>query len=178
MLTVYLVALAVGGTLLVASLVFGGDHDHDPGLDDVDGAMAWLPFASLRFWIFFATFFGLTGSLLSWVSAAAVLTAILAIAIGAGSGWAMVASLRRLGRGEANSAVGSEDLVGCEAEVIIPVAKDKTGKVRAQVKSRRVNLVARTEDAVPFEKAELVMIYAIDDNGCAMITRAEKEASA
>lgn len=177
MLTVYLVALAVGGTLLIASLVLGGDDVDADGVD-VDGALAWLPFASLRFWIFFAAFFGLTGALLSWSGTSMVPGLILAVAVGAASGSAVVATLRRLGRGHANSAVAAADLVGCEAEVVIAVSKDKIGKVRAQLKGRRVELLAQTDDATPFSKAETAMIYAVTEDGCAVITRIGKEASA
>ncbi|MEM9489352.1 MAG: hypothetical protein AAGC55_09420 [Myxococcota bacterium] len=95
MFVVYLIALALGGTFVVASLLFGGDGDLDMDADaDLDmeldadadaevdadadadadsahgglaigGVLAWLPITSLRFWTFFLAFFGLTGTVLS-----------------------------------------------------------------------------------------------------------------
>lgn len=179
MFTVYLVALAVGGTLLAASLVLGGDQgDAEAGDLDVDGdaALAWLPLVSLRFWIFFAAFFGLTGALLTWAGGTgAVLTGILAAIAGVASGWGVVAVLARLGRGHANSAVGTAELVGCDARVVHPVGPQRDGKVRAEIKGRRIELLARSEDGAAFERGDLVVIYGIAGDGCALVTRGATE---
>ena len=91
MLPIYLVTLIVGGVLVLVSVFLGdsdtdadvaADIDVDADLDlaagadvDADGSLdvglidalqAWLPFTSMRFWTFFAAFFGLTGSLNSY----------------------------------------------------------------------------------------------------------------
>ena len=78
MLTLYLIAFAIGGTLILVSLFFGG-HDADVDVDgdidmdadadtdfdaghgiDFSGADFWIPFSSIRFGIFFAAFCGLS----------------------------------------------------------------------------------------------------------------------
>ncbi len=92
----YLFALIVGGVLLGASILLGGDHgdadadadvdvdadadvdahadvhvDHSHGSMDVGGHgtadfFLWT-FRSIRFWTFFLAFFGLTGLALTWL---------------------------------------------------------------------------------------------------------------
>jgi membrane protein implicated in regulation of membrane protease activity len=94
MLTLYLVCLLIGGTLIAGSAVLGG-HDQngiDHGLDHeapaelnagdepsealvapdsahelalAGSAPLWSPFFSIRFWTFFLAFFGLTGAVLT-----------------------------------------------------------------------------------------------------------------
>jgi hypothetical protein len=91
--------LGIGGTLVAASLLLGGnDHDVDADADfdtdfdadvdvdadadadadhdfshadgvGMDAVMAWLPFMSMRFWTFFLAFFGLTGASLTLAEA-------------------------------------------------------------------------------------------------------------
>lgn len=94
MLTLYLIALMLGGTLVLATLILGGhgdgaletdldldvdvdvdvaaEVDSDAGADAdsdavgaADAILSWLPVSSMRFWTFFLAFFGLTGSILT-----------------------------------------------------------------------------------------------------------------
>src|SRR5512140_1858956 len=94
-LYIYIAAFILGACLLCASM-FLGHHDADAGADlnvdsDADGdahaeadahadadhadhgvtlSDFWLPFVSVRFWVFFLCFFGLTGSVFSLVGLA------------------------------------------------------------------------------------------------------------
>ena len=54
---IYLGAVAFGVTLLVASLFFHGGKDIHHG-HDTEAGLAWAPFASIRFWVFFFAFGG------------------------------------------------------------------------------------------------------------------------
>jgi membrane protein implicated in regulation of membrane protease activity len=110
----YLFALIVGGVLLGASILLGGDHDADADADadvdaDVDAdagvdahgdldhshgtmdmgghgpAGALLAaLRSFRFWTFFLAFFGLTGLVLTWLGL--VDSDLLALALSGGMG--------------------------------------------------------------------------------------------
>ena len=95
MLMVYLIALIVGGVLLALTLVLGGAVDHHAGGDldhhagdgghggSFDAVFGWLPVTSLRFWTFFAAFFGAVGTVLSaWSLAGPAPAAVLAVAAG------------------------------------------------------------------------------------------------
>jgi membrane protein implicated in regulation of membrane protease activity len=196
MLSLYLVALGLGGTFLLASLFMGGhgegaDADADAHADAdgdahgdahgdadhagaLDGVLAWLPVTSLRFWTFFLAFFGLTGALLTLFSLASsqVIIAALAGVIGYGSGWAMVATIRHLSRNETSSAVSERDYVGATGRVMVPVSRDKVGKVRIEIKGRTVEMLARTEDDIEFASQQPVIIYAVDDDHV-LVTRPE-----
>jgi membrane protein implicated in regulation of membrane protease activity len=209
MLMLYLAALGLGGTFLLASLFMGG-HDADADADAdmemdadadvhaevdaqadadgdadghgdaddhagaIDGVMAWLPVTSLRFWTFFLAFFGLTGTVLTLfgLGFGPVVIAAIAGVIGYGSGWAVVASIRHLSRTESNSAVSERDYVGATGRVMVPVAKDKVGKVRIEIKGRTVEMLARTEDDIEFASQQPVIIYAVADDHV-LVTRAE-----
>ena len=105
--SIYLGSLILGGLLIGASIVFGGDSGFDSDMDvdaDFEGDMdlsiagvadgngdilhidaeagAWLPFLSMRFWTFGLASFGLTGCLLSLSTSA---------------GWASIANVVSLG---------------------------------------------------------------------------------
>ncbi len=191
MLVVYLITLIVGGGLLAVTLVFGGDgdgHGHvggdghggvDPHGDQAgaaDALLGWLPVTSLRFWTFFGAFFGLTGTLLtSWVGTGFVPT--LAMSIGAGylSGIAMDRAMRVLRRSDSDSTVGERDLVGAAVEVLVPVVSGKTGKVRAHLKGRTVDLMAETSDPAAIGAGQRAMVLSMRDDGHVVITRETAE---
>lgn len=199
MLTLYLIALALGGTLLLASLFLGGEHDAgapgevSPDMDadlsagdaDMDAgeggelgadvALAWLPVASMRFWTFFLAFFGLTGTILTLggVVASAVITGVIAGGVGYACGMGVVQVIRRMRATQTDSTAGADDYIGETALVMVSVARGKTGKVRLEVKGRTVDLLAETEDERPFAARERALVYAMNDDGHAVITRAE-----
>src|SRR5581483_7770156 len=90
-LPIYATALAVGGTLLAASLLLGHhgvDHGHDFGHagSGHEGPELGLvaAFLSVRFWTFALAFFGLTGVIFERVIPLADGKQVLALATGAG----------------------------------------------------------------------------------------------
>ena len=191
MLVVYLITLIVGGGLLAVTLLLGGHGDahghvggdghggvdaHGDQAGAADALLGWMPVTSLRFWTFFAAFFGLTGTLLTtWVGTG--FAPALAMSIGAGylSGIAMDRTMRVLRRTDADSWVGERDLVGAAVEVLIPVASGKTGKVRAQLKGRVVDLMAETSDPAGIGTGQRAMVLSMRDDGHVVITRETAE---
>ena len=190
MLMVYLIALIVGGVLLALTLVLGGaaEHDADTGGADTDhggdadsdhpGAfdtvVGWLPVTSLRFWTFFAAFFGGVGTVVSaWSLAGPVPAAVLAVAAGYLSGLIMDRSMRYLRRADSDSSLGGRDLVGASAVVLLRVARGTAGKVRAQLKGRSIDLLAETDDDDPLAAGQQAMVLSMRDDGRVVVTRAE-----
>jgi len=193
MLTLYLIALMVGGTLVMATLVLGdhGDADLATDLDvdvdvdvhvDVDAhadavgapdaVLSWLPFASLRFWTFFLAFFGLTGTVLAGLGLVgnAIAVAIIAVVVGYVSGFCVVKALRNLRETSADSSVSETDYLGATGIVMVSVGPGHTGKVRLALKGRDVELLARTEDETTLAAKQPVMVYDVTDEGHVMVT--------
>jgi hypothetical protein len=185
MLAVYLIALAVGGVMLVLSVV-GGDaeHGHPAGHGAADAGhgggldllLGWLPITSLRFWIVFAAFFGLTGVALSLGALVGPepLPAIIAGAVGWVAGVMVVGAIRRLSQTEVSSSVGAGDLVGASAEVLLPIGKGAPGKVRIRMKDRAVDLTATTDDEGVLAAGADVVVYAVERDGAVIVTRGER----
>src|SRR5687768_6536709 len=105
MLIVYILSAIVGGILVAASALMGGDHDahvgdtHFDGIDGHDGIHSdiYLPFLSLRFWTFFAACFGITGLLLTnFSSAASATVAVVSLITGVFAGFTTFAIMKRM----------------------------------------------------------------------------------
>jgi membrane protein implicated in regulation of membrane protease activity len=191
MLMVYLIALIVGGVLLALTLVLGGAADHDTGggVDHhgggdsgdgdhgaLDAVFGWLPVTSLRFWTFFAAFFGGVGTVLSaWNLAGPVPAGLTAVAAGYLSGLIMDRSMRYLRRADADSSVGGGDVIGAAAEVLVPVAMGVPGKVRVRLKGRSMDLLARTDDEAVLAAGQHVTVLAMDDDGHVVVTNKLEE---
>lgn len=190
MLVVYLITLIVGGALLAMTLILGGDADADADADasadaevdangdgagGVDVLLGWLPITSMRFWTFFAAFFGLTGTILAgWSLTGAAMTAVLAVAVGYVSGLAMDRAVRHLRQNETSSGVGSTDLIGATAKVLVPVGENRTGKVRVEMKDRSLDMLAEVEGQEELQTGETAMVLSMRGDGHVVVTRGEK----
>lgn len=195
MLAAYLTALIVGGVLVAVSLVAGDHHDaggHAANGDGhaashathggevaggaaLDALLGWVPLGSLRFWTFFAAFFGLTGTALDLLAhTAPVATAIAATAIGYGAGLALTRTIRSLQRTSSDSSLSPDDLVGATARVLVPLAAGRTGKVRLHLKDRTVDLLAETQETVELAAGERALVIAVPRDGRAVVARIDK----
>lgn len=167
----YVFALVLGSVLLGASFLLGGkdldgdhdadvhldhDHDHDLGMDghahdghdthgDLGGFFGVL--ASMRFWTFFAAFFGLTGIVLDGLDLADPIVAlVLAIGVGFLTGWTAVTLIRRLSANDTGVAATVDDYVGKSGELLIAVGPQRLGKVRIELKGTTVDVLAESDD--------------------------------
>lgn len=218
MLTLYLVCLIFGGTLLALSTLLGGDHSTDssdvhlgsgdthaalgdggdvhadvgdsdavvdihtdsggahavaPSHGDVEtvqgqGAAEAFKFLSLRTLIFFTAFFGLTGSLLTWMEIASALTLVSSVGLG---GFASLLShklMNYLQRTESGEAIDVYALVGHTAQVVLPPMKTVKGKVKLTVQGHTLTLLALLDDSSDLESLPF--------NAFALIVRVEKDA--
>lgn len=186
MMVAYLITLIVGGVLVAVSLLAGADHEghgdadshaHGDAVDDgfLDALHSWLPIASLRFWTFFAAFFGLTGTAMTVLDAGGRATiAISAIAVGYASGLILTRAIRRLQRSSSDSSLGESDLVGATALVLLPPAAGRPGKVRVHVKDRSVDFMAETQEAAEMAAGESVLVIAAPGEGHVVVARLDK----
>jgi len=173
----FLGAVAFGVTLLVASFVLGGkDTDHGGGGHHADSAagFGWAPVTSLRFWVFVFTFGGAAGLALSQLGSSEIVSAAGAAGIGWASGAIAVGIVRKLAKTSVSSEVSATELVGATGALILPVGKDKPGKVRVDVKGRQEDYVANlVEDGPELPTGTSVLIVAEGDRGSLLVTKTE-----
>jgi hypothetical protein len=184
MLALYLVGFVVGGALLLISTLSGqGDADVDADADadaDADGdagehgldpdavsaAASWLPVSSIRFWVFFAAFFGLTGVAFTALGLASV---PVTLAVSIGMGWLTGATaswvVRRLRRATVSSALEARDWQGAPGTVVLPVEPGGVGKVRLELRGRTVDATAVTEEGMRLGAGDEVLVYGVRDDG-------------
>lgn len=188
----YLFSVIVGGVLLASSIFLGGHDDADIDADgggdlDIDadadveleadadgfdkdvgahgdlGGFLFL-FLSLRFWTFFATFFGLTGLTLDmfelvsapWIGLA------LALGMGFGTGIGAMSLIRKLSRDTTGRTTSSRDYIGKTARVVVPFEGERVGKVRVDIKGSSVDLLATGLEDEGFSGKEEVLIVEMD----------------
>ncbi len=183
MLTAYLTSLIIGGSLLMLSIFAGGDHEMDHDLElgtgdlemdldfdvevdgdadfggfDVHGFDAWLPIGSLRFWTFFAAFFGLVGTALSLVGGLSM-ALILAPAIGTGylSGVTATKVLKALTTQSVGKVLSGADLVGVSGVLVLPVGPKTPGKIRFQLAGRVMEETAYSEESLAIGARALII---------------------
>lgn len=182
---IYLFAFGLGGVLLLGS-IFLGDKDADApgeadasgdagaqaqhfdhGVVDSHGTVAGLmtAFLSLRFWMFFLAFFGLTGLVLDGLDLVDSPGAALAAALFMGlvTGQSTVAVFRRLSHSETSTAASSADYVGRSGRVLVGFDAGGLGKLRLVLKGTTVDVLATTDDARPFRPGEEALVIAMND---------------
>ncbi|UQA55215.1 NfeD family protein [Polyangium aurulentum] len=185
---VYLFALVASLGILIVQFAMGGKGDADgelhagdahPGGDahGADAVHAGKPvakalptapnnfiafFLSFRFWIFALLGFGLSGTLLHFLSLAGTVTAALVAAFaGLSSGlfatWAIRVAMR-------SSFTSSDDVTqarGRTGRVLVPCARGKVGQVRIEIKGQSVDLLATTEED-EISRGEHVLVVDFD----------------
>jgi hypothetical protein len=121
---------------------------------------------SLKFWTFGICFFGLTGLVLSNVSAPPppqVIT-IVAIAMGVICGGFIAGALRILRYQNADSLVKADDVVGVAGVVTLPFDRNSRGKVQIKIKGAQLERIAYTDEARTFQPGDQVLIVGIEQD--------------
>lgn len=191
MTTIYLVAVAFGVTLLLASLLFGGEDADagDAGADagdadldadaDADGgvggiALAWAPVMSLRFWVFMLAFGGGAGLALTHLGSSETVSAIGALGVGWAAGALAVMVVHKLTKNSVSSEIGDGELVGITGTLVLPVAPGKPGKVRVDIKGRSEDFVANlVDDGGELPSGTPVLIVAEGEHGALLVAKGE-----
>ena len=171
MQNLYLGAVAFGVTLLVASFLLGGkDTDHGDGHADL--GLAWAPFGSLRFWVFFFTFGGGAGFALTKLGSSAVVAGVGAGAIGWLAGALAVTVIRSMTKHSASSEVAASELVGTTGTLLLPAAPGQPGKVRVEIKGRTEDFVANVvEDGGNLPTGSTVLIVSEGERGSLLVAK-------
>jgi membrane protein implicated in regulation of membrane protease activity len=166
MLSAYIVSLLAGGIVLGASML--GGHDSDAG-GDVDaghdghfhGWADWLPFLSLRFWTWCATFFGLSGLLLSLTGTSGALALALASGAGVGIGWGASYAFAKLAKTTVGLLPEASSHIGCEGRLLLPLTHGERSKVRLRVGGGDVDLVAESDSQEDLPNGALVWVVGL-----------------
>jgi membrane protein implicated in regulation of membrane protease activity len=187
---VYVASLVIGLGVLMLQIVLGShghgaaghdlSHDHG-GVDKelakgaqsgVGGVVGVL--LSVRFWIFFALAFGLSGTLIhAFGLAGTIATLLIAAGAGAGSGVFAVLAFRVVARGSLSTTQHASEAVGQIAKVLVPVAKGQVGKVRIELRGSSVDMMATTDDA-ELSRGETVLVEEIN-GGVAHVSKRPDE---
>ena len=178
MTTIYLLSLIVGGFFVLLS-IFGGDADTDMDADvdvdidfdadldadfdgdiDTDGIASgsdigagpgFVDLLTIRTVFLFATFFGLTGSLLTWANTAEPLAMIIAISMGLLVGFGGSYFIKKFAYQHISSDVTTYDMKGLTGKVLIPFTGSERGKISLVVKGSEVRLLAQSLDETSTE---------------------------
>lgn len=200
MIFIYVACLIIGGVLLLGSLVLGAIHadadaDHDVEVDasadvdgdvdasvdadhdadhdgDIDATGIWLPFLSLRFWVFTLSFFGLCGTLLTIIGTHSIITGGISVVIGllCGTGAACVVHL--LGKKDSSGDVAtSSEFIGTVGEVLVTVKPGGRGKVRLSIRDTAVDVLATTSDDEILKSGQKVLVVEYEGD-VASVTKA------
>jgi len=162
----------VGGDLdvgadaeLAGDVHFGGGHGDVDHFDGHAGMGVWLPFLSVRFWTFFACFFGVVGTAMTVMGRSFALTLGLALSLGGVTGWLASYVMHRLSKEQLSSGVSVSDYIGLSAKVLVPVGAGREGQIRCFVKGTYVDLLAQCDASDPLPAKSEVLI--IEMNGLA-----------
>ena len=152
------------------------DADHDVG-GGVDVSDFWLPFLSVRFYVFFMCFFGLTGLVFWYLYRSAPWISLTAASVmGVISGFSAAFIIQRLKKSSVGTSMSPKDFKGLEADVLLGIEEGGRGKVRAHLQGQSIDFIARTMEAGPVAKGRKVLIIAVKDNEAVVVPAPELEA--
>lgn len=169
LMNLYLFCFALGGVLLAASLMMGGDDGAGDADVDIDGDVEadsdshsgdhgdlggfFAALISLRFWTFFLAFFGMTGTVFEWRELAGHWAVVLGIAfaVGALAGVVAVKAFKWLAAGEHGHVPGSDEYVGKSGRILIRVSSSEVGKIRLEMRGATEDLLATTDESATIE---------------------------
>lgn len=154
-------------------LDFDADHDFDVDADhdfdvaghaDIGSGPGLVDLFSVRALFLFAAFFGLTGTLLTWLEASELWTLTASIltglAIGLGGNWL----IKTVGYRTVSSTHTARELLGSTARVLIPFEGTQKGKITLVAKGQRLQILASSfdEDSPSFEPGDEVVVVRME----------------
>ncbi len=178
MLTLYIVSAAVAGVLVLLSALGAGHgiehevHFDHSGHETETSHGHWVPFFSLRFYSYFFAGLGATGLLISMLTATDPrVTLWIAIAVGLIAGLSISIMVRVLKLNESSSGAKENDILGREAQVLVPIKGTTPGRIRCVVKGESIDFIAVCDDSVPIEAGSSVIIVAIEEGRALVMPR-------
>ena len=186
MLSLYLMCLVFGGVLLALSLFAGGDADVEmdaelevdaSGVDSEavgEGVGAAARFLSFRDLVFFAAFFGLSGTLFTLLGVGSAVTLLAALGVGVTAGAVVHHLMAYLRNSESGAPASLSNLEGALGEIVVGVSGPRPGKVSVGAGDRTHQLLATAHEAAEvseFRTGDKVLIVRIED-GVARVAEA------
>ncbi len=169
MTSIYLLSVVSAGVLLLASTQLRKHRD-----TRLTGPRVAI--ASRTFWSSALTAFGLSGLGLQALaakglalSACSCSVPLYAIAIAFAVGLLAVVLFGRAATSETNIAADDRDYVGKVGKVLVEISNERTGKVRVNLRSGSVDLLARTDETEPFAVGDAALIIHISDTTAVVI---------
>ena len=159
----YFFCLIAGGVLITLSIASDADANLNIEADGISEGGNPAVLFSTSFWSFGLAAFGLCGLLLQLFqgSNSSVVTLPYALLLGLLMGWGAASTLRVLVRRDPNTVVRSDDLIGSEAIVTLPLSFDERGFVELSVRGSLLRRAARSASR-PLERGERVVILRSD----------------
>jgi membrane protein implicated in regulation of membrane protease activity len=163
---VYLLALVVGGGLLLVQAISGGHDavDADGVHPDVQHHGGGPGLLSLRSAVYGVFTFGFVGGALHvpgiagpWAALALAAVSGLAASLAAGYTFA------RLGSEEASGAASYVEAKGRPARVLLPCAPDRPGKIRLALGGQQVDMKATSGGPLIPAGTQVVVVEVVDD---------------
>ncbi len=157
---------------------------HSPGLDlqSLMGKAAeipkdpgiWLPFLSIRFWIYFAATFGMTGLALNLFRASQEPVTLIASLI-TGLFVGVIGSLawRILNTSQVDASTKTKDFLGSMGRLSVGTRPGSLGRVRLYVKDEWIDLTAVSDSGGEIAQGEEVIVVAIEGNTARVIPSQE-----
>jgi membrane protein implicated in regulation of membrane protease activity len=162
---VYLIAMILGGGVLLVQVISGKDHDplhfdHDLGTEHLEGP-GLLSTRSMVYGLFTFGFIGAALHIPGLASPGVALAVALlgGLAAGAGVGY----MFHMAGHPEAAGGGRFDEARGRTARVILPCAPDRRGKIRVSLRGHQVDMMALSENGEIPEGREVVVVEVKDD---------------
>jgi membrane protein implicated in regulation of membrane protease activity len=162
---VYVLALVVGGGLMLVQAVSGGHDTVDAGHAlDVQHHGGGPGVLSIRSFIYGLFTFGFVGAALHIPGITSRRSALLiALASAVAAGLAAGYTFARLGSAAASGAASLQEARGRRARVLLPCAADRPGKIRLDLGGQQVDMKATTSGPPIPAGAEVVVVEVRED---------------
>lgn len=159
----YLLALILGGGILLVQLLAGSDHhdlDHGGGPHPYEGPGV-LSIRSATYGLFT---FGVVGGVLHVLALASPGLALAGgLATGVMTTFFVGLTFKRLSDPEASGEAGFHEMKGGRGRVLVACTRDGRGKIRVSLKGQQVDMLATTdEESIPVG-AEVRVVDVRDD---------------
>lgn len=160
-LVVFLAIAAIGFVFLLVSLVVGDIFDSFGFDTGVDGGADGHGLLDSRVISVFVTSFGGFGAIGIQTGLSIVASSLLGLAGGVVLGGLVSLFARFLYKQQSSSSVGTEQMVGRTAQVIVSIAPGNLGQVSCRVGEERIEKLARSRDNSEIKAGAMVRVEAI-----------------
>ena len=160
-LMVFLAIAAIGFIFLLISLVVGDIFDSFGFDSGVDGAADGHGLLDSRVISVFITAFGGFGAIGIQMGLSIVTSSLMGLAGGVVLGGLVSLFARFLLKQQSSSSVGTEQMIGRTAQVIVSIAPGSLGQVSCRVGEERIEKLARSKDDLEIKAGAMVRVEAI-----------------